>query len=77
MSCDFFFVDHILHVVAGLIDTQERETVKDSRMNLFTPIGNYADNNLDRGLGKRLDSIWKSDLFPGIWTPRLGIFTSA
>jgi len=48
MGSDFFLVDLILHVISGLIDAQERETVEDSRVNLLSSIRYDTDNHLCR-----------------------------
>lgn len=46
MSSDFLVIDHILHMIAGLVDTQKCEAIKHARMNFLATIGNNADNDL-------------------------------
>jgi hypothetical protein len=44
----FFFVNFIFHVVARLVDSEQGKTVEDTRMNLFSAIGNDTDNDLEK-----------------------------
>lgn len=46
VSGDWFIVHCVLHVVTGLIHSQQCETVKNARVDFFTTIRDDADNNL-------------------------------
>ena len=55
MSRDRFVVHHVLHKIAVLIDSKCCKAVKDSWMDLLSPVCDYADYNS----------------FPGILAPSL------
>jgi hypothetical protein len=61
MSRDFLVINHVLHMVSGLIDAQEGETVEDTRVDFLAAVGDDANNNL----------------FPCVRSPGLGVLPSA
>ena len=53
MSSDLFVIDHIFHMITGLVNTQKCKAIKHTRMNFLTAIGNDTNNNL---LGVRVNA---------------------
>ena len=75
VSSDRFIVHCILHVVAGLIHSQQCKTIKDTRVDFFATICDNADNNLGgSSLPVTKPTFCGEYLFPRVFPPRARVF---